>query len=104
MLKGVKEGAIQMAVDYWLNQVIRDLKLEIYWMEPIIVTQGTQTGKYNSSHLTGYAADLHCNNSKDRYELLICLLDVGFNRIGIGNTFIHVDSDPEKTTNVIWTY
>ena len=46
----LKEGAINMASDWWLNQVIRDLKLEIYWMEPTIVTQGTQTGKYKSSH------------------------------------------------------
>jgi len=46
----LKEGEIQMASDWWLNQVIRDLQLEIYWMEPTIVTQGTQNGKYNSSH------------------------------------------------------
>jgi GR25 family glycosyltransferase involved in LPS biosynthesis len=41
---------INLPLDWWLNQVIRDLKLEIYWMEPTIVTQGTQTGKYTSSH------------------------------------------------------
>ena len=46
----LKEGAINMPIDWWLNEVIRDLKLEIYWMEPTIVTQGTQTGKYKSSH------------------------------------------------------
>jgi GR25 family glycosyltransferase involved in LPS biosynthesis len=45
----LKEGSIQMPSDWWLNQVIRDLQLEIYWMEPTIVTQGTETGKYNSS-------------------------------------------------------
>ena len=80
--------------------------------KPIKINSGVCTeehnkkvgGKYNSSHLTGYAADLHCNNSRDRYELLICLLDVGFNRIGVGNTFIHVDSDPEKPIDVVWTY
>ena len=46
----LKERAINMPSDWWLNKVIRDLKLEIYWMEPTIVTQGTQTGKYKSSH------------------------------------------------------
>ena len=46
----LKEGAINIPVDWWLNQVIRDLKLEIYWLEPTIVSQGTQTGKYKSSH------------------------------------------------------
>ena len=44
------EGAINMPSDWWLNQVIRDLKLEIYWMEPTIVTQGTENGKFKSSH------------------------------------------------------
>jgi len=32
------------------------------------------------------------------------LLEVGFTRIGIGNTFIHVDIDKDKSQNVIWTY
>jgi glycosyl transferase family 25 len=46
----LKEGAINMPSDWWLNEVIRELKLEIYWMEPTIVTQGSQIGKYSSSH------------------------------------------------------
>lgn len=46
----LKEGAINIPIDWWLNQVIQDLKLEIYWMEPTIITQGTETGKYKSSH------------------------------------------------------
>ena len=49
-ISNLKEGAIQMPSDWWLNQAIRDLKLEIYWMEPTIVIQGTETGKYKSSH------------------------------------------------------
>jgi len=80
--------------------------------KPIKINSGMRTsahnakvgGKSNSSHLTGYAADLHCNSSRDRYDLINCLLDVGFNRIGVGNTFIHVDSDPSKSPDVIWTY
>jgi len=48
--------------------------------------------------------DIACNNSTDRYNLLNCLLDVGFKRIGVGNTFIHVDIDKEKAKEVIWTY
>ena len=45
----LKERAIQKPSDFWLNEVIRELKLKIYWMEPTIVTQGTQIGKYKSS-------------------------------------------------------
>jgi hypothetical protein len=29
---------------------------------------------------------------------------VGFNRIGVANTFIHVDNDPSLPEDVIWTY
>ena len=61
-------------------------------------------GKKNSSHLKGLAVDIRCINSRDRYDLLNCLLDVGFTRIGIGNTFIHVDMDPDKDPDVMWTY
>tara|TARA_Y100001970_G_scaffold283777_1_gene399751 strand:+ start:626 stop:1282 length:657 start_codon:yes stop_codon:yes gene_type:complete len=45
----IKTNNINLPLDWWLNQVIRYLKLEIYWMEPTIVTTGSQTGKYKSS-------------------------------------------------------
>lgn len=56
-----------------------------------------------SSHLKGLAADIACNNST-RYNILESLLKVGFNRIGIGSTFIHVDIDQDKPPFTIWTY
>lgn len=56
-----------------------------------------------SSHLKGLAADIACNNST-RYNILESLLKVGFNRIGIGSTFIHVDIDLDKPPFTIWTY
>ena len=31
-------------------------------------------------------------------------MQVGFNRIGIADTFIHVDDDKDKSQQVIWTY
>ena len=50
-VENLKVGEIQIrGSDWWLNSVIRDLQLEIYWMEPTIVTQGTQSGKYHSSY------------------------------------------------------
>ena len=50
LYESIKINNINLPIDWWLNQVIRDLKLEIYWMEPTIVTQGSVTGKYCSSH------------------------------------------------------
>ena len=61
-------------------------------------------GSENSSHLRGFAADIHATSSTARYEILSALIKAGFYRIGIANTFIHVDSDPSKTQKVIWTY
>ena len=85
--------------------------------KPIKITSCFRTEAYNidlkargykasskSSHLKGLAVDIHCNNSKDRFELVDILLDVGFNRIGIANTFIHADIDQDKPSHVIWTY
>jgi len=40
----------------------------------------------------------------DRFKLLNLLLEVGFNRIGIAKSFIHVDIDKNKSQNVIWGY
>ena len=93
-----------------------DLAREKY-DKPIKKTSGYRTKAYNeglkkrgykaspnSSHLKGLAVDIHCNNSKARFELVDILLDVGFNRLGIANTFIHADIDKDKPQNLIWTY
>ncbi|OUU23376.1 MAG: hypothetical protein CBB97_13495 [Candidatus Endolissoclinum sp. TMED37] len=63
-----------------------------------------ENGNGGSSHLKGLAVDISCNNSSDRFDLINCLLDVGFCRIGIANTFIHADIDFDKAQGVIWTY
>jgi zinc D-Ala-D-Ala carboxypeptidase len=61
-------------------------------------------GVENSSHIKGYAADIACNGSARRHIIITSLLSAGFNRIGVADTFIHVDNDPNKTANLIWTY
>ena len=61
-------------------------------------------GKPDSSHLKGLAVDIACKNSTDRFKLEGILREVGFTRIGMGSTFIHVDIDKEKTQKVLWTY
>lgn len=61
-------------------------------------------GKPNSSHLRGLAVDIKAVDSRTRFKVLNALISVGFNRIGISDTFIHVDLDLEKNGQVIWTY
>tara|TARA_R110000751_G_scaffold606_1_gene2147 strand:- start:460 stop:819 length:360 start_codon:yes stop_codon:yes gene_type:complete len=78
----------------------------------MVINSGYRTVKHNaevggtptSSHLKGLAADISCTNSTDRFKLEGILREVGFTRIGMGGTFIHVDIDKEKTQKLLWTY
>lgn len=57
-----------------------------------------------SSHIKGLAVDIRARDSRTRYLIIDALMHVGFNRIGIADTFIHVDDDKDKASGVIWTY
>jgi len=61
-------------------------------------------GRVGSSHCKGLAADIHCNNSRDRALIVQSLLNVGITRLGIADTFIHCDVDKDKDQDVIWLY
>lgn len=79
---------------------------------PFTITSGYRTIEHNdriggvdsSSHTAGYAVDIACRDSRSRWLIINALILVGFNRIGVADTFIHVDADPTKPENVIWTY
>jgi uncharacterized protein YcbK (DUF882 family) len=58
----------------------------------------------SSSHIKGLAVDIKATDSITRFKIVKALIEVGFTRIGIADTFIHVDLDFDKTQNVIWTY
>ncbi len=58
----------------------------------------------SSSHIKGLAVDIKATDSTTRFKIVKALIEVGFKRIGIADTFIHVDLDLDKTQNVIWTY
>ena len=57
----------------------------------------------NSSHLKGLAADIACADSGTRQKIVNGLIVAGFTRIGIADTFIHCDTDTDKT-DAIWLY
>jgi len=79
---------------------------------PFIITSGyrcpvynmTVGGKDNSAHKYGLAADIQCLTSSDRFLIVDALIAVGFDRIGIGHGFIHVDYDLTKPTEMMWDY
>ena len=57
-----------------------------------------------SSHIKGLAVDISVKDSNTRFKVLDALIAVGFTRIGIASSFIHVDLDFDKSQGVIWTY
>ena len=84
---------------------------------PFKITSGYRTKEHNiaiykklgkkpieSSHLKGLACDIACSDSRARFLIINALLEAGFTRMGISDSFIHVDSDSDKAQNVIWTY
>jgi|LGVF01.2.fsa_nt_gb uncharacterized protein YcbK (DUF882 family) len=79
---------------------------------PFKITSGYRCQSHNaavgsrptSSHVKGRAADLAVIGNRMRFLVLAALIKAGFTRIGIGEGFIHVDSDIEKSQNVTWLY
>lgn len=79
---------------------------------PFIINSGIRTKQRNaevggvdgSAHTTGRAVDIKCETGRARFLFIRALMDAGFLRIGIGSTFIHVDTDPNKPQEVIWLY
>uniref|UniRef100_A0A6C0AN89 Glycosyl transferase family 25 domain-containing protein n=1 Tax=viral metagenome TaxID=1070528 RepID=A0A6C0AN89_9ZZZZ len=41
---------IHEAIDWWLNRCCRENNFNVYWAEPTIVKQGSQSGLFKSSH------------------------------------------------------
>ena len=66
-------------------------------------------GVDSSSHLAtdeikSHAADISARGKRQRGIILRDLRAVGFNRIGIANSFIHADIDPALPPDVTWLY
>jgi len=76
----------------------------------MIITSGFRCEKHNkeiggvenSAHLKGIAADVRYDDSSHKFMLIEAFLKVGFKRIGIYDSFIHVDLDTSKPQKVIW--
>lgn len=79
---------------------------------PLVITCAYRSREYdlakgrsgNSAHTKGMAVDIRCTTSVNAFKIVQAALKVGFTRIGIGKTFIHLDSDTSLPQNVIWNY
>ena len=79
---------------------------------PFVINSGYRSEKHNrkiggspnSSHLRGMAADIRAIDSTTRFRILEAAFAVGFTRIGIADTFIHLDNDDSLPQCVSWAY
>lgn len=55
-----------------------------------------------SMHVYGRAIDLRCSDSSTRYRIVEAAIKAGFNGIGIGKTFVHLDDRDDN--KFIWLY
>lgn len=91
------------------------LEIEAQTKRKIKITSGFRCKKYNkkilgapnSAHCPdtegkSYALDIHCNDSKRRYELLNAILNIKIGRIGIYENHIHIDTSPHHLMGIIW--
>ena len=80
--------------------------------EPLILSSAYRTPYHeqlkgrptNGAHTLGCAVDLVCDNNLLRYKIVAAAVQVGFNRIGIGKNFIHLDDSNVHNSPRIWTY
>ncbi len=103
-----KDSYINMDVSF-LNKLSKARELAAIGFK---ITSGYRSPAHNekvggvpsSSHTIGRAVDIYAPTSTQKYIIINALLQVGFNRIGVAKNFIHVDDDPNKSEDVIWTY
>lgn len=80
--------------------------------QPVIINSAYRTTEYekskrrsgSSSHCKGKAVDIRCVSDSYKFLIVQTALALGFKRIGIGSTYVHLDIDEEKNQNVLWTY
>ena len=79
---------------------------------PVVIASGCRCeahnasvgGKPDSAHLNGFAVDIRALSSPTRYKLITIAIDLAFVRVGIANTYIHLDIDFTKPQEVVWVY
>lgn len=79
---------------------------------PFIISSAYRSKEYEISHARHFdgkgshstvpcvAVDILCSSGGDRLKILIALLAVGFRRIGVYSTFLHIDSDISKSPSI----
>lgn len=61
-------------------------------------------GSLNSAHTRGLAVDIQAMSGRARFDIVVTALELGFKRIGVAKTFIHLDMDTSLPGQCIWSY
>lgn len=77
---------------------------------PLVVSSGFRSRRHNlkvggapdSAHCLGLAVDLLCGSDDRRYSLISSALALGFTRVGIYPSHLHLDLRLDKPQQVIW--
>lgn len=96
-----------------LSGLSDDLKVKLQALrylsgQRIHVTSGVRGGDSGSAHSEGVAVDISDNNtgadvaSRWRFHILKAAFAVGFDRIGIYDRHIHLDTSKTKDKEVAW--
>lgn len=88
--------------------------LRTMYGKPMIITSGyrhpthpveSRKGHTTGEHTRGTCCDIACTTGTDRYQIIRLALQLGFTRIGIAKTFIHLGiGGAGLPSPVIWSY
>lgn len=92
MLKMLDEARTKAGITFKINSAYRTIE-----------HNKKVGGVGDSAHTKGYAADISATTDEKQRIVLKACYDAGFRRFGVYGTFIHVDNDPDKPKNSIWT-
>lgn len=81
---------------------------------PLVVNSAYRSREYEkgkgrsgrSAHCYGLAVDIRCYSTQTRWKIVRAAMYYGVTRIGIGDTFVHIDTGESAglPPNVLWTY
>lgn len=93
-------------------QLLQELREELNF--PLVITSGYRDKTHpiearkthsNGEHTQGMCCDIRCLYGSTRFKIIESALNLGFTRIGIAKTFLHIGLGGKGLPNyVIWDY
>lgn len=99
--------------DFWnrMVQLEKEAGIRLTWVSGARcpMCNDRVDGVKKSAHIASEShkckgSDVYCNDSRHRFLIVKHSVLLGFTRIGIAKTFIHLDIDPDLPQEVIWLY